>query len=77
MKIVLDYNLEELEEVIVALGESKFRAKQILDAVYNGKDYADKLNINKKLLDKMKELNIILQPIEIYKAKESKDNKGK
>ena len=77
MKIVLDYNLEELEELIVALGESKFRAKQILDAVYNGKDYNDKLNINKKLLDTMQELNIVLQPIEIYKAKQSKDGSVK
>ena len=77
MKILLDYNMEELEEIIVAMGEPKFRAKQLLDAIYNGKNYDDKININKGLLDKLSNAQIILQPIEIYKAKESKDGSVK
>ena len=77
MKILLDYNLMELEEIIVAMGEPKFRAKQLLDAVYNGKDYDNKININKSLLDKLKEAQMILQPVQIYKTKESKDGSVK
>ncbi len=73
MKILLDYNLQELEELVVALEEPKFRAKQLLDALYNGKNYNDKLNLNKSLVDKLSNSNCVMQPIEIYKAKESKD----
>ena len=77
MKIAMDFNLQELEELILALNEPKFRAKQLLDAIYNGKNYEDKININKSLKDKLKETQLILQPIEIYKAKESKDGSVK
>ncbi len=73
MKILLDYNLEEIEEIVVAMGEPKFRAKQLQDAIYNGKNYNDKINVNKSLIEKMKDADVILQPIEIYKAKQSKD----
>ncbi len=77
MKILLDYSLQELEEIIVSLGEQKFRAKQLLDAIYNGKDYSDKININKSLIDKLQDSQIVLQPINIYKAKVSKDDSVK
>ena len=73
MKILLDYTLQELEEIIVAYGEPKFRAKQLQDAIYNGKDYGDRINLNKSLMDKLQEGQVVLQPISIYKAKESKD----
>ncbi|MBE5735013.1 MAG: 23S rRNA (adenine(2503)-C(2))-methyltransferase RlmN [Clostridiales bacterium] len=77
MKILLDYNLEELEEIVMAMGEPKFRAKQLLDAMYNGKNFGEKININKSLLEKIIDAGAILQPIEIYKAKESKDGSVK
>ena len=73
----MDFNLQELEELIIALNEPKFRAKQLLDAMYNGKNYEDKININKSLKDKLSETKLILQPVEIYKAKESKDGSVK
>lgn len=77
MKILLDYNLAELEEIIIALGEPKFRAKQLLDCLYNGKDFSDKMNLNKSLLDKLKESEMVMQPIKIHKARESKDGSVK
>ena len=73
MKILLDYNLTELEEIIISLNEPKFRAKQLMDSMYNGKDFSDKININKSLIDKLNEAQAIMQPIKIHKAKESKD----
>jgi len=59
------------------MGEPKFRAKQLMDAIYNGKDYNDKININKGLIEKLQTAGVILQPIQIYKAKESKDGSVK
>ena len=36
---LLDYTLSELNEIVVSLGESKFRASQLYTAMLNGKDY--------------------------------------
>lgn len=72
MNILLDYTREELYNMLGAFGEPKYRVDQIFNALYNGKDYEDNINVPKSLLDKLKEHNYILQPIKIRKAIESK-----
>lgn len=72
MNILLDYTREELYSMLGAFGEPKYRVDQIYNAIYNGKDYEDSINVPKSLLDKLKEHNYILQPIKIRKAIESK-----
>lgn len=68
MTILLDYEREELYSMLESFGEPKYRVDQLLTAMYNGKDYDDKINVPKSFLDKLKELNYIMQPIKIRKA---------
>lgn len=70
---LLDYNIKELEEILASYGEPKFRATQLYQAMLSGKDYEDKINLPKELLNRLKENNIVLQPVKIYKEKKSKD----
>lgn len=72
MNILLDYTKEELYNMLGAFGEPKYRVDQIYNAIYNGKDYEDNINVPKALMDKLKEHNYILQPTKIRKAIESK-----
>lgn len=52
--------LEEIEEVILTLGEKKFRAKQLYDAITLNKDYSEMTNIP---------ANLKVNLIESYSAK--------
>ena len=70
---LLDYNLKELEEIMASYGEPKFRATQLYQAMLSGKDYEDRINLPKDFLNRLKENNIVLQPVKIYKEKRSKD----
>ena len=70
---LLDYNLKELEEIMASYGEPKFRATQLYQAMLSGKDYEDRINLPKDFLNRLKENNIVLQPVKIYKEKKSKD----
>ena len=73
MNILLDYEKEELYQMLEPLGEPKFRVNQLVDAIYAGKDYDDKTNLSSAFLDKLKQFNYIMQPIKIRKALESKE----
>ena len=50
----------------------KYRVDQLISAIYNGKDYGDNINLPKSFLDRLQELNYIMQPIKIRKIYESK-----
>ena len=51
MKILLDLNKKELAGLMINLGEEKYRAEQLFTAMQNGKDYSDKINMPKTLLE--------------------------
>ncbi|MBE5735854.1 MAG: 23S rRNA (adenine(2503)-C(2))-methyltransferase RlmN [Clostridiales bacterium] len=72
MNILLDYEKNELYTMLEPLGEKKFRVDQLVNAIYNGKDYEDNINVPAGFLDKLKAYEYILQPIKIRKAIESK-----
>lgn len=72
MNILLDYNKNELYSMLEPVGEPKYRVNQLLDAMYAGKDYEDKMNLPSSFLQKLQDYNYILQPIKIRKAIESK-----
>ncbi|MBQ7352281.1 MAG: 23S rRNA (adenine(2503)-C(2))-methyltransferase RlmN [Clostridia bacterium] len=72
MNILLDYEKNELYSMLESLGEPKYRVDQLVDAMYGGKDFDDKLNLPSSFLEKLSEFNYIMQPIKIRKAIESK-----
>lgn len=76
MNILLDYNKEELYSMLESFGEPKYRVDQLINAMFSGKDYGDKINIPSSFLDKLKGFDYILQPIKIRKAIESKGKDG-
>lgn len=71
MNIILDFTKSELENVFTQMGEQKFRAGQVLNAVYNGKDYGDKTNLPSSVTQKLQSFGYILQPVKIRKTYES------
>ena len=74
---LMDYNLNELNEIVLSLGESKFRGNQLYNAMLNGKDYEDKINLPKTFLNNLQQKEFFLQPLKIYKTFSSKDNSTK
>jgi len=70
--ILLDYNKEELYKNFESFNLPKFRIDQLINALYNGKDYEDNINLPKDFLNKLSELDYVMQPIKIRKALESK-----
>lgn len=72
MNILLDYEKQELYQMLEQFGEPKYRVDQLVNAIYAGKDYNDKINLPSSFLDKLNSYDYILQPIKIRKAIESK-----
>ena len=72
MNILLDYEKQELYQMLEQFGEPKYRVDQLVNAIYGGKDYNDKINLPSSFLDKLNSYDYILQPIKIRKAIESK-----
>lgn len=72
MTVLLDYEKTELINMFSNFDIPKFRIDQLVNAMYNGKDYEDNMNLPKDFLDKLKNLDYILQPIKIRKAIVSK-----
>lgn len=73
MKILSDLNLDELQTELA--GFPRFRAKQIFDAIKQGKGY-DEIAIPASMKDELKK-SYILKPLEIYKVLTSKDGTKK
>ena len=57
MNNIFNYKLSDLEDYFVALGEKKFKARQIYDWLYKKQvyDFKDMTNIKKDLIDKLAE----------------------
>ena len=74
MKNIKDYNLEELKQELVALGEKPFRAEQIFKWLYQEKvkSFDEMTNISLELREKLKE-NYTMCNFNILKKQVSKD----
>ena len=57
MKNIKDYNLDELKEEFVALGEKPFRAEQVFKWIYesNVTSFDEMTNLTLELREKLKE----------------------
>lgn len=70
---IRDLNYEELEETLVAMGEKKYRAKQIFSWLYKGVDSFDEMtDISKELIEKLKQ-NFVLKQLTLLDFQKSKD----
>lgn len=72
MTNLLDYDKEELYNLLANFNIPKFRVEQLQNALYNGKDFGDNINLPKDFLEKLQSLDYVMQPIKIRKAIESK-----
>ena len=73
MNNLLDYDLTELTKIIENMGEPKYRAKQLYNAILNGKNYAQPTVLPQALLDKLSNNGFDMQSVKIYKVFKSKD----
>lgn len=67
-----DLTLKEMEELIVSMGEPKFRAKQVFGWIYKGKtDFRQMTNLPEVFRQKLKETAYIgaVEPLKIQKSK--------
>lgn len=78
MKNIKDYNLDELQEELVNMGEKKFRAEQIFKWIYKEKvkSFDEMTNLSIELREKLKE-NYTMCNYNILKKQESKDGTKK
>lgn len=76
MKILLDYNYEELQEAVVSMGQPVFRAKQIFKWLHSGADFSQMTDLPKALREKLAE-EYIAQPLRIKEKFTSKDGSAK
>ena len=64
MKIISDYSLEQLSEILTGFGEPKFRARQIFRAVHQGKRFKDMTDLKISLRERL-EKEFVDNPCEI------------
>lgn len=78
MKNIKDYNLEELKEELLKIGEKSYRAEQIFKWIYveEVSSFDEMTNISKELKEKLKE-NFTLNNFKILKKQESSDETKK
>lgn len=70
---IRDLYYEELEEILIGMGEKKYRAKQIFSWLYRGVESFDEMtDISKELIQKLKE-TFILKQITVLDFQKSKD----
>ena len=57
MKNIKEYNLEELKEELISLGEKSYRAEQIFKWIYKDrvKDFEEMTNLSIELREKLKQ----------------------
>ena len=65
-----DLNLSELTDYIESLGEKKFRAKQIYDAIMQAKKLDEISNVPKSLREKIKEVYPCFDVVKTLKSKD-------
>lgn len=78
MKNIKDYNLDELQEELINMGEKKFRAEQIFKWIYKEKvkSFDEMTNLSIELREKLKE-NYTMCNYNILKKQELKDGTKK
>ena len=78
MKNIKEYNLDELQEELVALGEKKYRAEQIFKWLYvdKVKEFDEMTNLSIELREKLKQ-NYTMCNFNIIKKQESSDGTKK
>lgn len=76
MKILADYNIEELKNAVASYGQPSFRAEQIFKWLYGGYDFSDMSNIPVDLRKKLIE-EYISKPLVIKEAFKSSDGSVK
>ena len=78
MKNIKDYNLEELKEEFIKLGEKAYRAEQVFKWLYVDKvsSFDDMTNLSKELREKLKQ-EFSMHNFEIIKKQESADGTKK
>lgn len=70
---IRDLYYEELEEILVNMGEKKYRAKQVYSWLYKGiTSFDDMTDISKELIQKLKD-NFILNQLTLADYQKSKD----
>ena len=57
MNILLDYEKSELYQMLESFEQPKYRVDQLVNALYSGKDYDDKINLPSSFLDSLKNFN--------------------
>ena len=73
---LIDYNFEELNEIVVKMGEKSFRTGQIFKALHYGLDFFEMTELSKALRENL-EANFIAQPVKIIKSIKSVDGTEK
>lgn len=78
MKNIKDFDLEELKEELIALGEKKYRAEQIFKWIYvdKVKNFDEMTNLSIELREKLK-ANYTMCNFEILRKQESSDGTKK
>ena len=78
MKNIKEYNLDELQDELVALGEKKYRAEQIFKWIYvdKVKEFDEMTNLSIELREKLKQ-NYTMCNFNIIKKQESSDGTKK
>lgn len=77
MNNLLDYNLEELTQITLNLNQPKFRAKQLYNAILNGKNFGDNTVLPQQFLLDLTNANYQMQAVKIYKTVTSHDKSVK
>ena len=74
MKNIKDFNLDELQEELVSIGEKKYRAEQIFKWIYveKVKEFDEMTNLSLELREKLK-ANYTMCNYKILRKQESKD----
>lgn len=75
-KILLDYDLNELKEIVVSFNEKPFRAEQIFKNLHKGYEFSEMTDLSIALRDKL-ESEFIAQPTKIIKTLVSRDGTEK
>ena len=73
---LLEYDLEQLKNLIVSIGEKSFRAGQIFKALHLGLDFSEITELKKDFREKL-EQEYIAQPVKIIKSLKSVDGTEK
>ena len=78
MKNIKDFNLDELQEELVSIGEKKYRAEQIFKWIYveKVKEFDEMTNLSLKLREKLK-ANYTMCNYKILRKQESSDGTKK